>query len=136
MLHLTPFAVQAEWGLLKLARPLRPGKDGWGPFAVLKRTPWRRAFSVVSQDVLDHAVRGYTDPLEKGLKISPEDFHKLLSDAESLCVQHQSGVCPLRDSKCIPCSDMPACYEPPLVDRVALDVALAIRDGRYPLIVR
>ena len=53
MFLLTPFDVKTSWGRLKLARPLRPGEDGWGGFDVLKGTPWERALTVVDTEAPD-----------------------------------------------------------------------------------
>lgn len=138
MFHLIPFKVKVSWGFLHLARPARPGDDGWGLFAVLRGTVWERALTVIDDDDLAHALRGYSDPILRKLGVRPEDFAKTVPKDQILCVQYQNSVCPLRTEKCYPCSAVPDCYEPPHLSgdgaQAALDVALAIQEGRQVVI--
>lgn len=137
MIHLVEFSVYASgWGEVKLARPVRPGEDGWGPLKALRGTSWERALNRVDAKTLSHALHGNPWPLLRELGLNPHDVGKVVPDSESLCARLQDKSCSLRDkAKCKLGSDLPDCYEPPGVAGedfyVFLEVALCLREERY-----
>jgi hypothetical protein len=115
----------------------------WGDFEFLRGTSWESGITAVTAEAYSHALHGWSVPLRRELGRNPEASAKRVSDKEGHCLQ--AGACigwkPLqcrpggkperkKDAAC-----PPQCYEAPF-GPVASQVALAWREGRYPVIVK
>ena len=115
----------------------------WGDFDVLRGTSWQAGITLVSGDVLSHALHGYHHPLVRELGRPPSTNGKLLNEAEGACAL--AGGCLGWDPKhCRPSGELknkepgpPDCYEAPLMGatEVATRVCLAWKEGRHTVVV-
>jgi hypothetical protein len=89
-------------------------KDGsWEPeWEPLRGTVFGDQFSVISKEVLDHALHRWSRPLAHALGIPPVGALKKIPQEGRSCFRKE--VCPLFDSKqCFPeAKNMPWCFEP------------------------
>jgi len=110
-------------------------EEEWRP---LQREHITTLLTVVSQDLMDHALRGWTSPLVKVLGIPPEGAIRKLTNP--LC--YRLLVCPFYDKKsCAPTSPkMPWCFEPAFIEeaeprQLAAELVRLWRQGVYVLVV-
>lgn len=89
-------------------------KDGsweaeWEP---LRNTVFGDQFSVISKEVVEHALKRWSRPLADALGIPPEGALKKIPEESRACFRRQ--VCPLYLPKnCFPeAKNMPWCFEP------------------------
>lgn len=89
-------------------------KDGqWEPeWEPLRGTVFGDQFSIVSKEVVEHALNNYSRPLVDALGIEPAGALKKVPRDSRLCIQRDR--CVLHDPKlCFPESkNMPFCFEP------------------------
>lgn len=111
------------------------------PWEPLRGTPVGNQFSIISQDALDHALKGWSKPLSDALGIPPSGALRKLPDAARECEKRRT--CPFFEPRqCHPGgTNMPWCFEPAGYkdELVRQAVARAIeewRAGVYLVIVR
>ena len=83
-------------------------EQGW---SALEVHPWRVYLTLISKEVLDHALHGWTQPLVKALGYAPDlILHRISPDARQ-CAAHEG--CPFyRRRDCIPnAKRLPHCFE-------------------------
>lgn len=97
-------------------------------------------FTRIPQDVLDHALHGYTSPLVKALGIPPVGALRKLPPAARQCVNH--GRCSLYVARdCVPtAAAMPWCFEPggsedEQVRKLGAEAIGLWREGVYILVI-
>ena len=127
----------SEIGDVLVLRPIPKGDDPWGVLAALKDTPWESYIQVIPGDAFSHALHGYTLPFVRMLGPGPRALEKKLPIEVGRCADFNG--CLIADARhCHPCPDLPDCYEAPLegaTGRIASQVALAWREGRYVLVI-
>lgn len=96
----------------RIKLPIRERK-GDLTFALLEEAPpppWDKLVTVISQEVWNHALYGYTEPLNKKLGRPPSICLALLPFQhccnQKKCVTHDSKVCLAKSP------DRPWCFEP------------------------
>jgi len=107
---------------------------------VLQGGPYADLFTVTLKVTMDHALRGWTSPLVKGLGIPPVGALRKLPTLGHSCYVHSS--CPMYHRReCVPShKSMPWCFQPSgLVSdeerRLAAEVIQKWRDGVYLVVV-
>lgn len=119
---------------------------GWEePWAHLRGTPFGDQLSVVSREVVDHALHRLSRPLVDSLGIPPEGALRKIPEASRLCLRRKrfqnNRPCPLQGPECHVLSPkMPWCFEPDDVEseEVRRAASLAIehwRAGVYVVVV-
>ena len=126
-----------QWGTdVFLLRPTPTKGDAWGILAPLRGTRWEQTITVISGEVLSHALHGHTMPLIRALKAGPKAQMIKMQDQDCLL---KSGQCLGASGDCHPCSKVPDCYAAPLEDlearHAASVVALAWRKGYHVVVV-
>lgn len=96
--------------------------------------------TVVSKEVWDHALAGWTRPLVQALGIPPDGALRKLPSADKLC--EKRSICPYYHPKeCQPkAKNMPWCFEPsgvrdPNARQLASELLSLWREGVYVLVV-
>ena len=109
----------------------------WEP---LRGTEFGDLFSLVSKEVVDHALKGWSKPLTDALGLSPK--HALIKLPRKFRWCYRQPKCPLYNEHwChMPSPKMPWCFEPAEVDSQPIRDAAARaieqwREGVYLLVV-
>jgi hypothetical protein len=94
--------------------------------------------TVATQELMDHALRGWTSPLAKSLGVPPEGAIRKLPS--QLC--YRRDPCPFHQKKtCIPTHPkMPWCFEPETIEdpnarSLAAELVRLWREGVYIVVV-
>jgi hypothetical protein len=94
--------------------------------------------TVTTQEIMDHALRGWTSPLVKSLGIPPEGALRKLKN--SICYRRE--LCPFyRKKTCVPTHPkMPWCFDPEDVEdlearKLGSELIRMWREGVYVLVV-
>jgi hypothetical protein len=110
-------------------------EEEWSP---LQGQAITKLLTVVSQEMMDHALKGLTGPFVKALGIPPEGALRKLPN--HLC--DRRGVCPFYHKKeCLPLyKKMPSCFEPSGIEdlearRLAGILVRMWREGVYLVVV-
>jgi len=113
-------------------------EDEW---ELLRKTPFGAQFSVISKEVLDHALYRLSRPLVDALGIPPAGALKKIPKASKECFRRER--CIYHDSKnCHPeGKQMPWCYEPDGVEgeeirQTATRAIQEWRDGVYLVVIQ
>lgn len=113
-------------------------EDEWKPLQGAEVTA---LFTVVSKDVFDHALHGWTRPFVDALGLAPVGALRKLPAAAKQCALRER--CPFYDrKKCVPSSPkLPWCFEPDGIDdqekrRLAAEVIGFWRQGVYVVVVQ
>ena len=126
-----------ELGDVLVLRPTPKHGDSWGDLAPLRDTPWESYIQSIPGEIFSHALHGYTLPFIQMLGPEPRALEKKMPRALGICSDFEG--CVIANPKhCHPCSDLPDCYEAPLdgpAGRIASQVALAWKEGRYVLVI-
>jgi hypothetical protein len=123
-----------EWGEVKIMVAIPRDGNPWGVLAPLQDTAWGEQISVVSGEVLSHALHGWVVPLMKVIGIDPGRRACYIPNDENECALIRE--CLGARSYCFAASNItPSCYEPIGADPIAKDVMLAWQDGWYVLVV-
>lgn len=127
-----------EMGDLELYLIYQYGKvweEEWRP---LQGEAITKLLTVVSQEMMDYALKGLTRPFIKVLGIPPEGALRKLPN--SLCDRRM--LCPFyRKKECVPLyKKMPSCFEPAGIEdlearRLAGDLVRMWREGVYLVVV-
>lgn len=140
MSGLVPIQIEVEnWDTLHIMRALPRREDPWGVLGCLRGTVWESAITVVSGEILSHALHGHVWPLMRVLGPPPKDLCKVIAK-RVLCSRIHDVSCTLRDAeKCHPGPNLPSCYQvggelSPSASAMAFEVALALSDGCYVLV--
>lgn len=106
----------------------------------LQATDFSDLVTTVTKEVMDHAMRGWTQPLVKGLGLAPSGAIRKLPQVYSLCAAR--AKCPMYDAKqCIPThKKMPWCFQPDALKtdeqrRLGAEVVQLWREGVYVVVV-
>ncbi len=110
-------------------------EEEWRP---LQGSPITSLLTVVSQEDMTHALKGWTKPLVKALKLAPEFALRKLPNFK--CDRRK--ICPVYDKKeCTPKSKkMPICFEPSGIEdlearRLGGELIRRWREGVYVVVV-
>lgn len=112
-------------------------EEAWKPAQGL---PITTLLTVVTKELMDHALKGWTSPLVKALGISPEGAIRKLPVVNRTC--ERKDPCPFyRPKECLPTfPKMPWCFEPggiedPNARSLAAEVVRLWRLGVYIVVV-
>jgi hypothetical protein len=119
---------------------------GWeGEWAILRGTVYGDLLSVISRDVVDHALHGWSRPLVDALGIPPDGALRKVPVAARWCwLKHKRPPhlrsCPLQGPECHHVAKkMPWCFEPTEADdsirRMAAKAIEQWREGVYVVVV-
>lgn len=131
-----------EYGELRLELVFETADGEWDPeWELLRGTVFGEQFTVISREVLDHALKGWMQPLVKELGIPPYGALRKIPVVSRQCARRT--VCSLHiPSLCsLESKNMPWCFEPDGVvpEAVRKQAARAIeiwRDQVYLIVVR
>lgn len=129
-----------ELGDLELLLIYQYGTTWEKEWASLQGLPLASHFTIVSDETMNHALRGWTSPLVKALGLSPELTIRRLNPQESKC--WKNVTCPFFNRKeCLPSHPkMPWCFEPSSIEdldarTLAAEAIKLWRQGVYILVV-
>ena len=118
-------------------RPVPRDGDPWGVLAPLRETIWGQFIQIIPGDVFSEALYGHTLPFIRMLGNPPKVHSQRIPLQEGKCREYKD--CILVGPHCRPGQKLPECYTAPHRDievaRLASEVALAWREGRYVLVV-
>ena len=125
-----------EVGDLHLMLVRSIGGEWESDWASLQGSSYARYFTVVSKEVVDHALHGWTSPLVKLLSYSPKDSLHCVSPDARQCSLWDKCVF-YRKKDCIPnAKNMPNCFQPAgLPPELGYEVLRLWRESVYVLIV-
>jgi len=124
-------------GEIKLMVVVPHKGDPWGVLAALRGTPWAEQLSVVSGEVMSHALHGWATPLMR--VIGPEPKYRGLHLPKKVGGCALKSGCILSSPKCRPGKKPPMCYEPMSytgeIGLALTTVVMSWTEGRYVVIV-
>lgn len=122
-----------NWGKVQIARILPKEDDSWGAFKELENTPWASMINVVSNDVLDMALRNHVTPLMKVIGRDPKGSLKL-APIENGCLVYNE--CNSAKPQCLKVETAPFCLQPKTDSEAVRSLLSAWREGYYVVRVR
>ena len=115
--------------------------DVWeSEWAPLQGTPLGTMFPVVSDEVMNHAIRGWTKPLVEALGLPPQGALRKLPEEYRACTHR--GRCPTYvPASCSPMhKKMPDCFQPDCVNEATRTLAYEVlrlwHEGVYIVVVK
>ena len=132
--------VTLEMGRVELQLIYQTGEVWESEWRALQGTDIGNLFPVVSDEVANHAIRGWSKPLIESLGLPPQGALRKIPHTQQVCTYRDR--CPYYDShKCVPTSKkMPDCFQPGSVDESARSIAYEAirlwREGVYIVVVQ
>jgi hypothetical protein len=106
---------------------------------VLQGTLWGALIPVIPHEIFEQALLGHIMPLMRVIGPDPAILCKRITEKEGRCIKALEKSCILASKDCKPCSKLPICYEPPLLEGMAAHaakmVALAWKEKRNVIVV-
>lgn len=129
-----------ELGDVELFLIYQYGEKWESEWLAVQGAEFTKLFTVVTEEVMTHALKGWTRPLIKTLGIEPEGAIRRLPVADRVCWKRDP--CPFyRPKECVPTfKKMPWCFEPggienPDARTLAGEAVQLWRQGVYILVV-
>lgn len=131
--------VTREAGTLEVQAIYQMGDVWEAAWAPLQATGFAEVFSSVSDEVMNHAIRGYTKPFVEALGLPPQGALRKLPKEHRQCEQRLR--CPSFTPGCVTTDPkMPDCFQPSGVPEGARTLAYEAvrlwREGVYIVVVK
>lgn len=130
------FSVNAGgWGIISFLKAVPQDGDPWGVLRKYKGTFIENYINIVSDRILEDALRGIFMPLVRGLGPHPHLISKKIPNS-FFCMMHTDKSCGARNKNCVPGQKTPVCYTMSfdIDDYLTSDIVPAIREGSYILV--